>query len=49
MDITLKLEKEKHLSDEEMLSLLKTDEYNEALVSAADKVRKSIYSESVYI
>lgn len=49
MDITLKLEKEKHLSDEEMLSLLKTDEYNEALFSAADKVRKSIYSDSVYI
>lgn len=49
MDITLKLEKEKHLSDEEMLSLLKTDEYNEALFSAADRVRKSIYSDSVYI
>lgn len=49
MDITLKLEKEKRLSDEEMLSLLKTDEYNEALFSAADKVRKSIYSDSVYI
>lgn len=49
MDITLKLEKEKGLSDEEMLSLLKTDEYDEALFSAADKVRKSIYSDSVYI
>lgn len=49
MDITLKLEKEKVLSDEEMLSLLKTDEYDEALFFRADNVRRKIYSDSVYI
>lgn len=44
-----KLLKTKNLSDDEFLSLLSTNEYDEKLFEAADSVRRKIYGNKVYI
>lgn len=44
-----KLLKTKNLSDDEFLSLLSTNEYDEKLFKAADSVRRKIYGDKVYI
>ena len=49
MNITEKLEKERNLTNEEFLLLLNTDEFDEALFEAADRVRRANYGDAVYI
>lgn len=44
-----KLSAERNLSDAELKALLETDEYDEALFSAADAKRRDIYGDEVYI
>lgn len=44
-----KLLKTKNLSDDEFLSLLSTNEYDEKLFGAADSIRRKIYGDKVYI
>lgn len=44
-----KLLKTKNLSDDEFLSLLSTNEYDEKLFEAADSIRRKIYGDKVYI
>lgn len=48
-DIVNSLFEEKNLSDEEILSLLKTDEFDELLFEKADIRRKEYYNNEVYI
>lgn len=43
------LEREKTLPDQEMIRLLETDEGDELLFRAADRVRRGIYGDEVYI
>ncbi len=47
--LPLKLKEEKNLSDEELLKLLSTNEYDGELQTLADEVRRGIYGEDVYI
>lgn len=47
--LPLKLKEEKNLSDEELLKLLSTNEYDSELHTLADEVRREIYGEDVYI
>lgn len=47
--LPIKLKKEKNLSDEELLKLLSTNEYDSELHTLADEVRREIYGEDVYI
>lgn len=49
MTITEQLEKNRNLSDEEFKILLETDFYDKELFERADKVRRSIYGDKVYI
>lgn len=49
MDLVEKLTKLNNLSREELISLLETDIYDEALAHQADTVRRSIYGEDVYL
>lgn len=44
-----KLQKNQILSDEELMTLLKNDEYDNSLAEKADFVRRSIYRDEVYI
>lgn len=44
-----KLTAEHNLTDSELLSLIKTSEYDEELYKSADRVRRQIYGDSVYI
>lgn len=44
-----KLTAQHNLSDSELLSLIKTSEYDEELYKSADRVRRQIYGDSVYI
>lgn len=37
------------LSDEELIALLQTDEFDKELLASADEVRKSVYGDEVYI
>lgn len=47
--LPIKLKEEKNLSDEELLKLLSTNEYDSELHTLADEVRCEIYGEDVYI
>lgn len=47
--LPIKLKEEKNLSDEELLKLLSTNEYDSELHTLADEVRRKIYGEDVYI
>lgn len=47
--LPIKLKEEKNLSDEELLKLLSTNEYDSELHTLADEVRREIYGEDVYI
>lgn len=47
--LPIKLKEEKNLSDEELLKLLSTNEYDSELHTLADEVRHEIYGEDVYI
>ena len=47
--ITEKLEKYNDLTDTELSELLETDGYDRALFDAADRVRRSVYGDKVYI
>lgn len=47
--LPIKLKEEKNLSDEELLKLLSTNEYDSKLHTLADEVRREIYGEDVYI
>ena len=47
--LPIKLKEEKKLSDEELLKLLSTNEYDSELHTLADEVRREIYGEDVYI
>ena len=47
--LPIKLKEEKNLSDEELLKLLSTNEYDSELHTLADEVRREIYGKDVYI
>lgn len=47
--LPIKLKEKKNLSDEELLKLLSTNEYDSELHTLADEVRREIYGEDVYI
>lgn len=47
--LPIKLKEEKNLSDEELLKLLSTNEYDSELHTLAYEVRREIYGEDVYI
>lgn len=47
--LPIKLKEEKNFSDEELLKLLSTNEYDSELHTLADEVRREIYGEDVYI
>ena len=49
MTITEQLEKNRNLSDEEFKALIETNIYDKELFERADKVRRSIYGDKVYI
>ncbi|MBE7038543.1 MAG: [FeFe] hydrogenase H-cluster radical SAM maturase HydE [Ruminococcaceae bacterium] len=49
MNILDKLLKEKNLTDTEFLQILNTDIYDEELYKIADKVRREVYGDEVYI
>lgn len=49
MDLVTKLQTENDLSDAEFLELLSTNQYDEALREAADKVRRSVYGDEVFL
>ncbi len=49
MDIPTKLLNQKNLTDDEFLSLLNNDEFDQALYSYADKTRREIYDDSVFV
>ena len=49
MDIVEKLRTNKDLTDEELLHLLNTDAYDDALAKAADEVRRSVYKDEVFL
>lgn len=49
MNITEKLLSMQNLSDEELKTVLETDEYDGSLFSSAETLRKSIYGNDVYI
>ncbi|MBQ3053740.1 MAG: [Clostridia bacterium] len=48
-ELVLKLKTDKNLKDEELLTLLKTDEVDQFLRQEADLVRRKIYGNKVYI
>lgn len=47
--LVCKLEKQRDLTDEELLALIENENANGLLAAAADKVRRSIYGDEVYI
>ena len=47
--LPIKLKEEKNLSDEELLKLLSTNEYDSERHTLADEVRREIYGKDVYI
>lgn len=49
MDFVKKLSEERNLSDCELKELIESGEYDESLFAAADKKRKEIYGDEVYI
>ena len=49
IDLIKKLTTDKNLSDAELLQLIGSEQYNDALFSAADKKRREIYGDEVYI
>ena len=49
MNIVEKLRTNKDLTDEELLHLLNTDAYDDALMKAADEVRRSVYKDEVFL
>lgn len=49
MDLVTKLQSNKDLTDEEFLSLLATDAYDESLQKAADEVKRSVYGDEVFV
>ena len=48
-EIITKLVQQKNLTDSELIALLSTDVYDNLLHTAADKVRRQIYGDEVYI
>ena len=44
-----RLEQSRNLSDGELLELLQTDRYDAELAAAADRKRREIYKDEVYI
>lgn len=49
MDLVKKLSEERNLSDCELKELIESGKYDESLFAAADKKRKEIYGDEVYI
>lgn len=49
IDLIKKLTTDKNLSDAELLQLIGSEQYTDALFSAADKKRREIYGDEVYI
>lgn len=49
IDLIKKLTTDRNLSDSELLQLIGSEQYNDALFSAADKKRREIYGDEVYI
>lgn len=49
IDLIKKLTTDKNLSDAELLQLIGSEQYNDALFSAADKKRREVYGDEVYI
>ena len=49
IDLIKKLTTDRNLSDAELLQLIGSEQYNDALFSAADKKRREIYGDEVYI
>lgn len=49
MNIVEKLRTNKDLPDEELLHLLNTDAFDDALAKAADEVRRSVYKDEVFL
>ena len=49
MNIVEKLRTNKDLTDEELLHLLNTDAYDDALMKEADEVRRSVYKDEVFL
>lgn len=49
IDLIKKLTTDRNLSDAELLQLIESEQYNDALFSAADKKRREVYGDEVYI
>ncbi|MGN0654162.1 MAG: [FeFe] hydrogenase H-cluster radical SAM maturase HydE [Oscillospiraceae bacterium] len=49
MDLVKKLSEERNLSDCELKELIESSKYDEGLFAAADKIRREIYGDEVYI
>lgn len=49
IDLIKKLITDRNLSDAELLQLIGSEKYNDALFSAADKKRREVYGDEVYI
>ncbi len=49
MSLITRLETDKNLTDSELRALLETDAHDDELREAADRVRRSVYGEDVYI
>lgn len=49
IDLIKKLTTDKNLSDAELLQLIGSEQYTDALFSAADKKRREIYGDDIYI
>ncbi len=49
MDLINKLERDRTLSDGELAAVINTAEYDEALRESADRVRRAVYGDEVYI
>ena len=49
IDLIKKLTTDRNLSDAELLQLIGSEQYNDALFSAADKKRREVYGDEVYI
>ena len=49
IDLVRKLQTERNLSDSELLTVLRTDAFDDALSAAADAVRRRVYGNAVFV
>lgn len=49
IDLVRKLQTERNLSDSELLTVLRTDAFDDALYAAADAVRRRVYGTAVFV